>query len=313
MDLSELQNDDTTITQFKPVKGQWELNSVNIKRIDHYTRTTILHNYCEHINDTPIEVFRYLIETHGCDINLRDNYSNTPVHYALSYFDNKRNNGGASAVLTYLLEQNNLNITTKSNYGRNLLHDACTNIIGLPLDIFKLLIETKGVDVNAVDDYKHTPIHIILEHFGLSDYCAPVLTYLFCQGGINATIQGQNGITFLHIACMYINKLPLDVFKYLIETMGCDINAQANDKSTPLDLALQEFNLDYGGESAVLIYLLSQDNVNVCIQDPNGDTLLHRACSFHDDESEIQNAISETCWSHIVEFIIQKSLQQVFE
>jgi ankyrin repeat protein len=69
--------------------------------------------------------------------------------------------------------------------------------------------------------------------------------------------------TILHWACQNINSLPLDIFKLLIETMGGDVNAQAKNNDTPLHIALFNFNLHHGGEITVLIYLLSQKNINV--------------------------------------------------
>jgi len=59
------QHDDPIITQFKPVNGQRELTDDNVKHIHPKTGETILHNYCRHINTTPIEVWRYLIEVKG--------------------------------------------------------------------------------------------------------------------------------------------------------------------------------------------------------------------------------------------------------
>jgi ankyrin repeat protein len=128
------QDDDPIITQFKPVYGQWELNDDNIKRIEPRTGHTILHNYCLYINTTPIEVYRYLIETLGFDVNVQDDDKNTPLHYALEDF---HPGFGVDSIinLTYLLSQNGANGNIKNKKGHTLLHIACSNINKLPIEI----------------------------------------------------------------------------------------------------------------------------------------------------------------------------------
>jgi ankyrin repeat protein len=277
------QHDDPTITQFRPVEGQRELNDENIKRIDPETGSTILHNYCHHINTTPLEVYRYLIETMGCDVNAQDNYKNTPLHYTLRYFNPNDN----ITVLTYLLNQKGINGDTKGQKGDTLLHYACEKIHDLPLDVFKCLIETLGCDVNIQNKDKDTPLHNALRSF--NPYNNPditVLTYLIDQKNVNVNIKGKHGSTLLHLACKEIDNLPLDVFKFLIETMGCDVNVQDDEKNTPLHNALENFD-PYNDEHSeddgiriftVLTYLLSQMKVNADIKGKDGYSLLHTAC-----------------------------------
>jgi ankyrin repeat protein len=127
------QDDDPIITQFRPQDGQWGLTEDNINRIDPETGYTILHNYCEYINTTPFEVYRYLIETKGCDVNVQDNNKDTPLPYALFYFN--PNNGSNITILTYLLSQNKFNGNIKGQYGNTILHTACYYINKLPIDI----------------------------------------------------------------------------------------------------------------------------------------------------------------------------------
>jgi hypothetical protein len=69
-------DDDPIITKFKLFNGQWELTEDNIKRIEPQTGQTILHNYCKYINTTPIEVYRFLIDTKGCGISIQNNDEN---------------------------------------------------------------------------------------------------------------------------------------------------------------------------------------------------------------------------------------------
>jgi ankyrin repeat protein len=177
------QDEDPIITQFKPVKGQWELNDENINRIDPKTGHTILHNYCQHINSTPFEVYRYLIEVKGCRVNARDDSNDTPLHRALRYFD--PNAGGDITVLHYLLSQEGLNGDHKGKYGYTLLHLACINIKKLPLDIFKLLIEKGGCDVNEQDNSNDTPLHDALRYFDRNEGGnINVLTYLLSQENV---------------------------------------------------------------------------------------------------------------------------------
>jgi ankyrin repeat protein len=270
------QGDDPIITQFKPVEGQWELNDENITRIDSKTGHTILHNYWKYINTTPIEVYQYLIETKGCNINVQDNNNDTPLHLALCKFN--PSGGRDINVLTYLINQKNINVSIKGENGSTLLHLACQQINNLPLGIFKALIETQGFDVNAQDNSKDTPVHLALRYFDPNDGGdITVLTYLLNQGNVNVNIKGQFGNTILHYACNKINYLPLEIFKVLIETQGCDVNVQANSNNTPIYCALYCFDPCHG-DMNVLTYLLNQKGVNGNIKGQFGDTLLHYAC-----------------------------------
>jgi ankyrin repeat protein len=269
------QADDPVIMQFEPVDRQWELNDENIQRIGPQTGEKILHNYCKYINTTPLEVYRYLIETKGCDINAQDEDKNTPLHYALRYFK-----GGDIAVLIYLLSQGNVNVSIRCQYGYTLLHEACQHINSLPIDVFKILIEKKGRDINAQDNNKNTPFHKALEYFEpRNGGDIAVLHYLLSQKGINRNTKNKHGYTLLHRACININKLPLDVFKLLIETpRGCAVNAKDEDKGTPIHCALRCFDPNNGGNIVVLMYLLTQKGVNGNIKGWNGYTTLHTAC-----------------------------------
>jgi ankyrin repeat protein len=271
------QDDDPIITQFRPVDGQWELNDDNINRIDPETGETILHNYCEQINTTPREVYRYLIEVKGCDVNVQAKNNNTPLHDALRYFDPR--NGGDINVLAYLIAQKGVNADIKGQYGYTILDIACININAFPLEIFKLLIETLGGDVNALDEYDNTPLHQAIGCFNKNDGGdISVLQYLFDQTKAHVNTKGEGGNTILHYACEMINYCVIDVFKFLIETLGCDVNAQNNDKNTPLHRAFRFFNPSNGSDITVLTYLLNQTNADVNIKGKRDHTILHLAC-----------------------------------
>jgi len=271
------QHDDPIITQFKPVRGQWELTEDNINRIDPETGHTILHKYCRYINSTPLEVWRYLIETRGCDINVSNKYKNTPVHDAILFFD--PNEGGDITVLHYLLSQNGIDGNIKDTYGYTLLHRACENIHKFPLEIFQHLIETLGCDINAQDDNKNTPLHEALRYFDPNEGGdITVLMYLLSQKIVDVNIKGIDGYSLLHWACSKINTLPLEIFKLLIETKGCDVNAHDNYGDTPIHVAFRYFDPNEGGDITVLTYLLSQKGIDPKIKDKNGYTILHWAC-----------------------------------
>jgi ankyrin repeat protein len=272
------QDDDPIITQFKPEYGQWELNDDNVNHLGLESGQTILHNYCEYINSTPIEVFRYLIETKGCDMNVQDEDKNTPLHHAFSWFS--LDDGGELSTLMYLLTRKGIDININGEDGLTLLHSACLQIHDIPLDVFKYLIETLGADINAVDDDKNTPLQAALRQFDPNDNNNNEnLVYLLRQKGVNANIKDENGCTLLHSVCEHINSLPLDVFKLLIETHGADINAiEATRSSTPLHIAFEHFYPDEGGDINTLMYLLNQNDTNINIKNCYGDTVFHLAC-----------------------------------
>jgi ankyrin repeat protein len=310
------QDDDSIITQFKPEDEQWELNDDNINRIDPESGKNILHNYCQHINTTPLGVYRYLIETKGCDVNAQDNCNFIPLHDALYYFN--PNLGVDIKILMYLLNQENGSANIKNKYAETMLHYACFNINNLPPDVFKVLIETLDCDVNAQDQYNDTPLHYAIYHASSSPDNITVLSYLLSQTKVDFNIKGADGYTLLHGACGNINYLPLEIFKMLIETMGCDVNAQDNDKNTPIHCAFQKFDPNQGGGDGitVLLYLLGHEDANVNIKNEKGCNLLHFTCinNFADiDDSAELNGEYDTVLCQVVEFITERWIQLILD
>jgi ankyrin repeat protein len=291
------------------------------------TGSTLLHYSCFNVNKLPLDVFKYLIETKGCDVNAKGQDKLTPLHNALRCFKSSHN--GDTTVLTYLLNQNSFNPNINGQLNGDLLHHACQNISTLPLSVFKFLIETKGVDVNVQNVCGDTPLHYALRDFKLvnNDSNIPALTYLLRQNDVNANTKGQYTRTLLHSACININKLPIDIFKYLIETLGGDMRLQDKFGDTPSHLALRCFNLDHGGDITLLTHLISQNNFNLHSRGQYGHVLLHLTCMADlsgPNETEMDSdedydldfgkagAKTDSCLSQIAEMIAERYIQQIF-
>jgi ankyrin repeat protein len=307
------QDDDPIITQFKPVDRQWKLNDENINRIDPGTGHTILHNYCQYITTIPLEVYRYLIETKGCDVNAQDENQDTPLHRAIRYFS-PNENGGKTTVLMYLFGQRDVNVNIKGKYGYTLLHTACDNINTIPLDVFKLVVETHGADVNAQNEYKDTPLHNALLSFDPNKGGdINVLNYLLSQKGLNTNTKGYFGYTALHRACQQTKKFSFDIFETLIEKHGADVNVQDDDKNTPLHLALVWFDPNNGNTFTVLSYLINQKNINANIKDSTGCNLLHSVCISNRSAPVGLNARYDTMLCQVVEDTVERYTQQILD
>jgi ankyrin repeat protein len=265
------------IAEFKPVTGQWELNDENIKRVDPQTGETILHNYCKFINTTPVRIFKHLIETHSVDGNTLDKSQNTPIYHAFDKFD--PNNGGDIAILAYLLTQKDVNANITNQNGRILLHFACIKINFLPLDMFKLLIETHNSDVNLLDKTNNTPIHFATQCF--DPKCGgdlTTLTYLLTHERIIINTKDEGIHTLFHAVTVKFNYLPIEIFKWFVETKGCNLNLLDNYGYTPLYYAVRYYNPKHGGDMNILTYLLNHDSVDVNAKNKKGGNLLHFAC-----------------------------------
>jgi len=244
---------------------------VNITGLYDYT---LLHTACNNFKFLSLDILKLLIETKNSDIHLQDCFGNTPLHSALRYFKL----GDDINILNYLLSQGDVNVNTPGNCGFTLLHIACENINKLPIDLFKLLIETNGADINARNHNGDTPIYFALREFDRkSGGDIAVLMYLLNQNDVSVSNVDQYSYALLHGACQNINRIPVEIFQFFIETKGCDLNVLDKRNNAPLQNAVKLFNPNHDSNINVLTYLLNQKNVNIDIRDSNSRTLLHLA------------------------------------
>jgi ankyrin repeat protein len=267
-------DDDPIITQFRPVEGQLELSETNIKHIDR-ARGAILNNYCQHINTTPLPIFRYLIETKGCNINTQDKNNNTPIHDALECFN--LDEGGDINTLIYLLSQKYISTYLKGYNGRTIVHEAFYHINHLPLDVFKYLIDKRGCNINIKDDNDDIPLHEAFHQFDpKKGGDINTLIYLLNQKYTSANFKGYRDRTLLNKALCHINHLPLDVFKLLIETKGVNVNDCDKEGNTPLHSLIRDlsaFSTIDSRASQIAEYLI-QKEVKINRKNLRGKTVL---------------------------------------
>jgi ankyrin repeat protein len=179
------------------------------------------------------------------------------------------------------------------------------------------LITILDCDVNVQENNDDTPLHNAIRNFNANwGGDITVLNYLLSQKAVNVNTKGQYGYTLLHMACDKIDKLPLDIFKYLIETIGFDVNTPNIFNDTPLHKAFSQFKPSNRGDINVLYYLLNQKGIIVNAKGCRDHTLLHYACTNNlpsYKRSVELDAECDTVSSQIVEVIIERCVEQVLD
>jgi hypothetical protein len=195
------------------IVNNWKLTDELIQRIDPKTGRTVLHHYCNLVNIIPIKIFQYLIDIKLCGfINTQDELGCTPFHYAIQEFNPTY--GGSINTLLYLLKQDSIDINCTNFCGRSLLHLACQYLNTLTLDVFKLLIEIKGFDINLRDERNNTPLHLALE--GFDPIGGDVVTLKYLIGQENADFNIKNGVGMSVLQLAVIGKDMDESFQYVI-------------------------------------------------------------------------------------------------
>ncbi len=238
-----------------------------------------------------IETISFLINN-GANKSHKNNFSRTLLHEAV--IANK------NLVIIYLLKMG-LNINAKDDKGRSIIFDSVINGTKSLVDKISSL---DGLDINLKDKNGNTAMH------EKNVYTNPELAYTLMDNGADPTICDKNGRDFLFYiasACMENDKLIdrsieqgcdinvrdkdnetvlMKTIKMLLSTdskeerekffklaqkfidTGVDINAINNQGDSVLSLCVKSSDLE------ALQFILSQENINVDIQNNEGNTSL---------------------------------------
>ena len=130
--------------------------------------------------DVPLELMDWLI-AQGADINVKDEYDRTPLHYHAQVNDIER--------VTLLLEKG-ADIEAIAEYDETPLHAA-----GYSPEVTALLI-AKGANVKAKDDMKHNPMEAMLYSVQSIDISKAAKTAeLYLKAGLKPTKFAKEQIT----------------------------------------------------------------------------------------------------------------------
>ena len=161
-----------------------------------------------------IRALDYIIKRGESNINTKDKYGKTGMHYAAM-------KGHLYAV--NLLICNGGDAQMKDKRGRTALHYACEEG---HLEVVKCLVVYCGV--NERDEGGNTPLH----HAAIKGKIE-VVEYLVRHGG-TVNERDEEGTTLLHYAAQ---EGHLEVVRYLVEERRMNVNERDNYGNTPADYA----------------------------------------------------------------------------
>ena len=96
------------------------------------------------------KIVQYLMEKENFEVDLRNNYKNTPLHRAA--------NQGHIQVVKYLIEEKKSDPMAKCHWGRTPLHNACRHG---RFQVVEYLLSIESVDPLAKDTlFQHTPLQL---------------------------------------------------------------------------------------------------------------------------------------------------------
>lgn len=236
-------------------------------------------------------------------------------------FDNLNDEVEAKTLINYFLEKGTsvekikilidagCDINFKNNAEENLIHQVIkTNLMKPQLSIAYLeLLINEGLDVNAPDIVKKTPIITAIE-FNKPDYLDILLQhganpndldqdgnsaffYAVAQkqdlniyqklkdfGSPDFETVNKNGVSILfeYLRMMYVSEKNLELLRTMISD-GADLNQASTHygkAKTPLDLIAEK-------QPEILQTVLDAGSIDVNHQDDHGNTLLHKVCAYN--------------------------------
>ena len=182
------------------------------------------------------------------DINERNNYDGTVLHYAVRKNDKN---------IIELLLKNNAKINSKDNEGWTPLHSAVR--YSNDTSVIQTLID-HGADVYMKADKGYSALH--LAYYNKNDEIIPVIEKILLEN-TDVSVKDENGITALHDAAG-LSKNSSWIVKYFIEK-GADINAKDNSGNTPLHYAAkndQQHSVKHMIKNGANINELNNSNAN---------------------------------------------------
>jgi len=234
-------------------------NHIATKGINHkgFEGDTILHEYCNEIDSTSIEIFKYLVES-GADLNILNENGVSPLQTVMTYW----NAPEALPTVEYLFTQPGIDVNAQHNGNMSLLHCASLKLSQLPIEIFKSFIEKNNGDVNITDRWGNSPIYHAISVLWEDPDKEDIIFYFLSQPGVNINLRNRSGKTLLHLCGQYFPYISFKLFKTLIQVHHGDLNIEDNSGQTPLNWALKHFHPRQDCLKS-LIYLLTQPNIRI--------------------------------------------------
>lgn len=138
-------------TDWETVKFLLGVPSVNVNRRDNYGRTALHYTYPSYPR------FHTLLD-HGADVNCKDNDGRTPLHHAFTCKETKL----VVRRLRLLLRAPDIDINCRDSMGRTPLHCAALSFRTSNEKCIEMLLGSPSIDVNALDNSGYMPLDYAL-------------------------------------------------------------------------------------------------------------------------------------------------------
>ena len=202
-----------------------------------------------------LDTVKYILAQPGVDIDAKTFAEETVLHCAASK--------GSVDTMKLILAHGVGDLNPHDRDGWTPLHDACGN-----LEVFKILLEHPGIDVNAKSKSGCTALQK-----GAAENMVDLVHLLVHTKGIRVNEQDINGWTAMHAAA---KAGGLAAIKELVQAPGIDLNVHDGDGWTPLHSATKYQHHD------VIEFLVTLDGIGINETTKCGWTPLHIACLNHD-------------------------------